>query len=128
MVFMKALDNTSKWPLRNILEHLPNVSLADQNTCMMDGFRQTKLKDLCLQATLQEILDFQAEHVIELHPVLVQHADPHQTTQQSVTCETKQKNSWFVCIANKMAVVAHKNHCILYFWHSQSEFNTPSAS
>ena len=42
---------------------------------------------LGLQTSLQEILDFQAENVIQLHLALIQHSDPHQTPEQSVALE-----------------------------------------
>ena len=43
--------------------------------------------DLGLQTTLQEVLDFETENVIQLHLALVQHANPHQTPEESVTLE-----------------------------------------
>lgn len=51
----------------------------------MNGLGQSQLEDLRLQATLEEVLDLQTEHVIELHARLVQHTDADQTTQQRVT-------------------------------------------
>lgn len=52
---------------------------------MMEGLGQSQLEDLGLQATLQEVLDLEAQHVIELHAGLVQHSDADQTTQQRVS-------------------------------------------
>ncbi len=43
------------------------------------------LTDLGLEPPLHEVLDLEAEHVIELHASLVQHTDAHQATQQRVT-------------------------------------------
>ena len=40
----------------SMLRSLPNVALKDQHACMVYGFRQSLLKDQCLQASLQEIL------------------------------------------------------------------------
>lgn len=65
--------------------YLPDVTLTDQHTSVMDGLGQSKLEHLCLQTTLQEILNLQTEHVIELHAGLIQDTNAHQTTQQSVT-------------------------------------------
>lgn len=65
--------------------NLPDVTLTDQHTSMMEGLGESQLEDLGLQATLQEVLDLQAEHVIELHAGLVQHSDADQTTQQRVS-------------------------------------------
>jgi len=64
-----------------------DVSLPDQNTGVMDGLGQSQLENLGLQTSLQEILDFQAENVIQLHLALIQHSDPHQTPEQSVALE-----------------------------------------
>lgn len=69
----------------NWLLYLPDVSLTDQHTCMMDGLGQSQFEHLGLETTLQEIFDFQTQHVIELHVGLIQHTDADQTTQQSVT-------------------------------------------
>lgn len=69
--------------------YLPNVSLTDEYASMMDGLGQTQFKDLSLQATLQEILNFQTQHVIELHAGFIQYTNTYQTTQQSVTYKQK---------------------------------------
>ena len=34
--------------------------------------------NLCLQPALQEVLDLEAEHVVELHPVVSEDTGPHQ--------------------------------------------------
>ena len=65
------------------------MSLSDEDTGMVDGFGQTQLEDLCLEATLQEIFLPQTQHVIQLHLVLIQHTNAHQTTQQGITCNAK---------------------------------------
>ena len=44
-------------------------------------------RNLGLQATLKEVLHAQAQHVIQLHLVLGQHANADQTTQQGVALE-----------------------------------------
>lgn len=64
---------------------LPNVPLADEDTGMVDALGESKLEDLCLQPPLQEIFNLQTQDVIELHLTLVQHANPHQTPEQSIT-------------------------------------------
>lgn len=51
----------------------------------MDGLGEPRLEHLRLQAPLQEVLDLQPQHVIQLHLLLVQHADAHQPPQQRVT-------------------------------------------
>ena len=54
---------------------------------MLDRQHWTPRTDLGLQTTFQEILDFQTENVIQLHLSLVQHANPHQTSEERVTLE-----------------------------------------
>lgn len=56
----------------------------------MNGFGQSQFEDLGLEATFQEIFDFQAQHVIEFHVLLIQHTDADQTTQQGITCNENQ--------------------------------------
>lgn len=68
---------------------VPDVSLADEHAGVVDRLGKTQLEDLGLQTALQEVLNLQAEHVIELHAALVQHANADQTTQKSITCEDK---------------------------------------
>ena len=51
---------------------------------MVDGLGQPQLENLGLETSLQEILDLETQHVIELHTGLVQHTDTDQTTQKSV--------------------------------------------
>lgn len=64
---------------------LPNVSLSDQYASVMDWFSQTKLEHLSLQSSFQEIFNFQTQHVIKLHSVLIQYSNTDQTTQESIT-------------------------------------------
>lgn len=52
------------------------MPLSDEDTCVMNGLGETSLEHLGLQTALQEVLDLQTEHVIELHLFLIQHADP----------------------------------------------------
>ena len=52
---------------------------------MVDGLGETRLEDLGLQPTLQEILDLQGQYVIETHAGLVEHTDTDETANQGVT-------------------------------------------
>lgn len=63
------------------------MTLLDQDTGVVDGLGQSKLVDTGLETTLQEILNLQSQHVIELHAGLVEHTDTDQTTDQSVSFE-----------------------------------------
>lgn len=54
---------------------------------MVDALSQTKLEHLRLKTPLQEIFNSQTQHVIELHPALIEHANSHETTQKSIAFE-----------------------------------------
>jgi len=62
------------------------VSLAYEDTCMVDTLGQSKLENLRLQSALQKVLQAQAEHIIELHLGLVKHANTYETAQKSIAC------------------------------------------
>jgi len=63
-----------------IIDNSPDMPLANKHTSMMDRFGQTQFEHLSLQASLQKVLDFQTQNVIELHMGLIQHTDPYETT------------------------------------------------
>lgn len=63
------------------------MTLLDKDAGMVDGLGQPKLVDTGLETTLQEILDLQSQHVIELHAGLVKHTDTDKTANQSVSFE-----------------------------------------
>ena len=67
--------------------HIPDVTLTDQNTGVVDRLGETKLVDASLQTTLQEVLDLQGQDVIELHAGLVEHTDTHQTANEGIALE-----------------------------------------
>ena len=69
------------------LVNIPDVPLADKHTSVVDGLGQTALEDLGLEATLQEILDLEGQHVIETHARLVEHTDADETANEGVTLE-----------------------------------------
>lgn len=66
---------------------------------MMDCLSQTEIPDECLQTTLEEVINGESEHVIQLHLVLSQHTDAnlrermlqahntYQTTEQCIPLE-----------------------------------------
>lgn len=74
------------------------MSLTDKDTSVVDALGQTKLEDLCLQPPLQEILYLKAQDIIQLHLALIEHTNPHQTPQQSITWDTPNAN-YFVSTA-----------------------------
>lgn len=64
---------------------VPNVALVDEHTSVVDAAGETALVHLGLQATLQEVLDLEGQHVIELHARLVEHTDADETANDGVT-------------------------------------------
>ena len=61
------------------------MTLLDQHTGMMDGLGETEFEDLGLETTLQEVLNFETENVIELHLILGEDTDTHKTTEKGIT-------------------------------------------
>lgn len=86
----KTKQNKKNEPLSllSVALSLPNVPLADKDTSVVDALGKSKLEDLCLKPPLQEILDLQAQDIIELHLTLIEHTNSHQTPEQSVTWKT----------------------------------------
>lgn len=54
---------------------------------MMDGLGETELVDAGLETALQEILNLESKHVIELHAGLVEDTDTYETANEGVTLE-----------------------------------------
>merc|ERR1712141_798780 len=52
---------------------------------MMDRLGESKLEDLGLETSFQEVLDFETENVIELHAAFIQDTNANKTTQQCVS-------------------------------------------
>ena len=52
---------------------------------MVDRLGESRLEDLSLEATLEEILNLESEDVIETHAGLVENTDSYKTTDQGVT-------------------------------------------
>lgn len=61
------------------------MTLADQDTGMMDTLCQPELVDASLQSSLQEIFDLERQDVIEFHAGLVQHPNPNETANEGVS-------------------------------------------
>merc|ERR1712189_103359 len=74
------------WDVDNLFADA-DVALLDQHTGVMDRLGESKLEDLGLEATLQEVLDLETEDVIELHLILGQDTDADQTAEKGVTYE-----------------------------------------
>ena len=66
---------------------VPDVTLPDQDTGVVDGLGETELVDAGLETALQEVLNAEGKDVIELHARLVEHTDTDQTANQGITFE-----------------------------------------
>ncbi len=63
------------------------MSLADEDAGVVDGLGQADVEHLRLETPLQEVLDLEAEHVVELHLGLVEDADADEASEQGVALE-----------------------------------------
>jgi hypothetical protein len=72
-----------------------DVTLADENTSVVDGLGKTKLEDLSLETTFQEIFNLETQDIIELHTGLIEHTNTNKTTDKSVTLE---ETTWILLI------------------------------
>ena len=63
------------------------MTLLDQNTGVVDGLGQTELVDASLETTLQEVLNLQGQHVIELHAGLIEDTNTDQTANEGIAFE-----------------------------------------
>jgi hypothetical protein len=61
-----------------------DVTLANQDTGVVDRLGEAELVDAGLEAALEEILDLEGQDVIELHAGLVKDTDADQTANQGV--------------------------------------------
>ena len=66
---------------------IPDVSLLDEDTGVVDGLGKTESVDAGLETALQEILDLEGQDVIESEAGLVKDTDAYKTADQSVTLE-----------------------------------------
>ena len=65
----------------------PNMTLPDQNSSMVNTLCEAKFEYLCLQTALQEIFNFESEHVVKAHARLIKHTNPHKTTDECIAFE-----------------------------------------
>ena len=63
------------------------MPLANEDTSVVNTLSEAELVHARLQTTLQEVLDLEREHVIELHAVLVEHTHTDQTANEGIAFE-----------------------------------------
>jgi len=64
-----------------------DVTLADEDTSVVDGLGKAELVHAGLETALQEVLDLEGQDVIELHARLVEDTDTDETADKGVTLE-----------------------------------------
>ena len=74
---------------RDVNDLLANtdMSLTNENTGVVDGLGETEFVDTSLKTTLQEILNLQCQHVIELHARLIEDTNTDETTNKCISFE-----------------------------------------
>merc|ERR1739847_95580 len=85
-VFLAVESDNVGWNIDDLLSH-SDVSLSDEDSSVVDGLGETELEHLGLKSSLHEVLDFQTENVVELHVLLIENTDSHQSSKKSVTLE-----------------------------------------
>jgi hypothetical protein len=93
-VLLGIETDDERWDVDDLLSNT-DVSLADENTSVVDGLGETKLVDTGLETTLQEILNLQGQDVIELHAGLVEDTDTYETANESISFE---KSLWVLLL------------------------------
>lgn len=78
------------------------MSLADENTSVVDRLGETELVDTGLETALQKVLNLEGKDVIELHARLVQDTDTDQTANEGVSFE---KTLWVLLVHGQKLTV-----------------------
>ncbi|EDK39594.2 40S ribosomal protein S9-B [Meyerozyma guilliermondii ATCC 6260] len=96
-VLLRLQSNHERWNVDDSLTD-GNVSLSNQHSSVVDRSSQTQFENLSLQSSLQEIFWFQSQDVIQLHLVLWQHTNLHQSSDQSITFE---QSLWVLLVSGQ---------------------------
>ena len=79
-----------------------DVTLTDQDTSVVNRLGEAELIDASLEAALQEILELQGQHVIELHARLVEDTDTHETANEGIAFK---ETLWVLFVKSKKLTV-----------------------
>jgi hypothetical protein len=85
-VLLRIETDDKGWDVDDLLPDA-DVSLADENTGVVDRLGEAALVDLGLETALQEVFNLESQDVIQPHACLVEHSDAHETANDSVTLE-----------------------------------------
>lgn len=81
-----------------MVSELPDMTLSDQNTSMMNTLRQPKLIDASLKSSLQEILDFESQYIIKLHTGFIKDAHANKTANEGISFK---KSLWIFLVQSE---------------------------
>lgn len=90
--------------MKGLYSDAPDMPLLDQDASMMNTLRQAELVDASLEAALQEVLNLQSKHVIELHAGFIEHTDTDKTANEGVAFE--EALGVFLIEGKKLTVIA----------------------
>ena len=102
-VLLGVEADNERWDIDDLLSDT-DVSLADENTSVVNRLRKAKLVDASLKTALKEIFDLKGQNVIELHAGLVEDTDANETADQSVTLE---KALWVLLVQGQKLTIAN---------------------
>merc|ERR1739842_145878 len=85
-VLLRVQADDERGNIHNLLPD-PNVPLLDEHSGVMDGLGESELEHLGLKPSLQEVLNLESEHEIQLHATFIQDSDTDETPEQSVSLE-----------------------------------------
>lgn len=102
-VLLRVETDNERWDIDDLLSDT-DVSLADENTSVVNGLRKAKLVDASLKTALEEIFDLKGQNVIELHAGLVEDTDTNETANQSVTLE---KALWVLLVQGQKLTITN---------------------
>merc|ERR1739847_121946 len=85
-VFLAIESDKVGWNIDDLLSH-SDVSLSDEYSSVVDRLGETELEHLGLESSLHKVLNLQTENVIELHVLLIENTDSHQSSEEGVTFE-----------------------------------------
>jgi hypothetical protein len=83
-----TIELLARWTqIHNHSKSIPDVSLLNEDTGVVNTLGEAELVDTGLQAALQEIFDLEGKHVIELHARFIEHTDTDETANKGVAFE-----------------------------------------
>merc|ERR1739842_18669 len=85
-VLLRVQADDERGNVHNLLPD-PDVPLFDEHSGVMDGLGESELEHLGLKPSLQEVLNLETEHEIELHASFIEDPDTDETPEQSVSLE-----------------------------------------